>query len=784
MRTVFGAVVSVLFGLAAGASAQTCTGLCLQQVSCPNGGTTSISGTIYVPNGTDPLPNALVYIPNAAVAAFTPGVSCPVPGAPPSGSPLVGTTTAVDGTFTLTNVPVGQNVPLVVVSGRWRLQVVVPSTAACANTPFSTQMPSTQAEGDIPKIAIVTGNADQVECVLRKVGVADSEFLPPSGRITLYTGNGGPGAVNASPNTTPTETDLMGSGNSATLNQYDVLMLPCQGAAFEQSNAADNELANFASFANQGGRVYSSHYSYVYMNGSDWLPPVANWTNASQVQETSAEATVNTSFAEGETLAQWLQLTGATTTEGQISLSTIRHDMDGVIAPTQSWMTLNQQISTDSAPVMQFVFNTPVAATNQCGKVLFNEYHVENPTTAAGSSSKSIAFPLECPAAGTPLTPQEKLLEYSLFELTNDGGAPTLTPTSANFGNVALGFTSAPTNFTFTNNSVFPVTATASVATANYAVSANTCTNVPSSSSCTISVVFKPTALGTLNDTLTVNSSGPSLAATLTGVGIPSLSFSGAALQFGSHDVGSSSTQTLTVTNTASGPVSFPGLATTGDYSANSNCPSTLAPSAVCAINVTFVPTSTGDRPGTLTVGTNTPITLDGNGIDFTIGLAPTSGSVEAGLATTTTATLTPLAGFGNGLLLTCTTDATAATCVSSATNVTLAATTTEQFTITTVSQYTVVGYEGGMFWLVGLTTGGLLWWRRRTLSSRWTRAAGLTVLLVMTAVGSGFSTLGCSGKYPAKNAAYTVPGTYAVTITATDGFLSHTATYSMKVTQ
>ena len=44
----------------------------------------------------------------------------------PSGSPLVGTTSAVDGTFTLNNVPAGSNIPLVIQIGKWRRQVVLP----------------------------------------------------------------------------------------------------------------------------------------------------------------------------------------------------------------------------------------------------------------------------------------------------------------------------------------------------------------------------------------------------------------------------------------------------------------------------------------------------------------------------------------------------------------------------------------------------------------------------------------------------------------------------------
>src|SRR5580658_8147082 len=53
-----------------------CTNLCLQQPTCPGSETTSITGTVYAPNGVDPLPNVLVYVPNSAVQAFTPGVAC------------------------------------------------------------------------------------------------------------------------------------------------------------------------------------------------------------------------------------------------------------------------------------------------------------------------------------------------------------------------------------------------------------------------------------------------------------------------------------------------------------------------------------------------------------------------------------------------------------------------------------------------------------------------------------------------------------------------------------
>jgi hypothetical protein len=40
----------------------------------------------------------------------------------------------------------------------------------------------------------------------------------------------------------------------------------------------------------------------------------------------------------------------------------------------------------------------------------------------------------------------------------------------------------------------------------------------------------------------------------------------------------------------------------------------------------------------------------------------------------------------------------------------------------------------------------------------------------------------GCSGKLPSQNSPYTTAGSYTYTLTATDGFLVHSATYSLVV--
>jgi|GEM_PF-1522740 len=778
MRSLF-AVLLLSFGFSAHAFAQTppCTGLCTQQVRCPGTTTTTITGFIYAPNGVDPLPNVTVYIPNAPVDAFTPGVSCPVAGAPPSGDPLVGTTTGVDGKFILTNVPVGATIPIVAVSGRWRIQAQVPMTTACTDTAFSMNMPKNQTQGDIPKIAIATGSVDQVECVLLKVGIDQSEFTNPggTGRINLFRGDGSSNSGGSVIDTsTPKESVLMGASDptNAVLNQYDVLMLPCEGGNFTRSA---QQLANLVAFANAGGRVYASHYAFSWMYNNPPFNSVATWTGNSQ-NLADGLATVDTTFSEGQTLATWLQEVGATTTKGQMQVFTTRRDFNAVVKPTQSWLALNANGAT-----MQFVFDTPVGqASGQCGRVLFNEYHVEN-----GSSNATEPFPTEC-SVGAPMTPQEKLLEFSLFELTDDGGIPTLTPATQDFGSQGIGFPSAPQTFTWTNNSTFNSIVNVAPASGDFSVVSNNCGSLAGGASCTISVVFTPTALGARTGTLSVSAGAQTLTSSLTGTGVPDFSISPTSLTFGNLDVGAKASQTITVTSNAPTALPFPGVVSTGDYSATSNCGASVPANSSCTITVTFQPTTTGARPGTLAANSTNPAyagiaaTMTGNGVDFTIAVNPTSGSTISGYNSTTNATVTPIAGFAASLAVVCTSNATASTCIPTNNSFVPTTAVTTVVTITTTSQYTVVGFGGSTGWLslFAFGTGVLLWFHRRSART----LVRCALALCFFGAGSLLVT-GCAGKLPAQNASFTAPGDYTYTVTATDGFLVHSATYSLHLT-
>jgi len=335
--------------------------------------------------------------------------------------------------------PVGSDIPLVIQAGRWRRQLVIPNVASCQNTALLATlavMPSTHLQGDIPLIAIVTGAVDATECALRKIGIADSEFTDPggTGRINFYLGdttpNGtaGPGAqIDAS---TPSETVL--EGTQAAMNQYDLVMYSCQGAETAQTPEQQQVLINYA---NAGGRVYATHYAYVWLDNDPPFEGTADW-DVNQTSYSTGTGTINQAFPEGLELAQWLQAIGATTTLGQIPINTLREDFNGVVAPSELWLTASQTVPSGGSNVpMQYTFNTPVGASaaNQCGRVQFNDYHVENSDYSAGET-----FPAECP--GGAMTPQEKLLEYNLFDLTNFL-APDLPPV------ITLGFVNGPTNF-------------------------------------------------------------------------------------------------------------------------------------------------------------------------------------------------------------------------------------------------------------------------------------------------------------------------------------------------
>ena len=403
--------------------------------------TTTISGKVYDPRTTAnslPLPNVLVYVTTGAVAPLPSGVQC-LTTSDPTG--VAGFTyTAADGTFTISNIPVNATYTVVIQAGKWRRQF----TETVATDPLSgltLHMPSDHTQGDIPMIAIASGSVDAIECVLLDMGISPTEFtddnasINAGGHIHLYKGAASPGAqINAS---TPSQSTLMST--STLMNGYDVVMFPCQGTAGGQASATG--ATNLLGFANAGGRIFSTHYSYAWLDPAapyrSQFTGVANWTVSAEQQIPAGTGTVNTGFTDGATLAQWLQNAGATLTGtgNQISLTTLRTDVGSVIPPTQSWVALDSgtYIGQTGNPVMEMTFNTPVgaAASSQCGRVMYNDYHIYNASSAGSNYNSALANGRtfsQCSQQPHSMSPQEEMLEYALYDLSSFV-TPVVVPT-------------------------------------------------------------------------------------------------------------------------------------------------------------------------------------------------------------------------------------------------------------------------------------------------------------------------------------------------------------------
>ena len=387
-----------------------CVGLeCRQVLDCAGGARSTLTGKVYDPSGKLPLYNATVYIPNAPLEPFPAGVSCERCGEPTSGSPLVTALSGPDGTFVLENVPSGDDVPLVIQVGRWRRQVVIPVIEACSTTRVAdvnlTRLPRTQAEGDLPQMAIASGEADPFECLLKKLGIADTEFTSPTGggRVHYYRENG----IDTNPPAPPASTLW---SNVSTLRNYDLVMLPCEGAENKKPLAATQNLIDYTSL---GGRVFTTHFSYAWIKfAQSPFPGTGRWDDRTDPPDPFM-ASVDTTFPKGQAFSSWLQSVGASTALGQMPVHEPRHNVDAVTQVAQRWIFGNNANASDQQSVQHFTFNTPldVPPAMQCGRVVFSDFHV----SANAVDTLQSTFPQTC--KDEPLSSQEKALAFMLFDL-------------------------------------------------------------------------------------------------------------------------------------------------------------------------------------------------------------------------------------------------------------------------------------------------------------------------------------------------------------------------------
>ena len=316
--------------------------------------------------------------------------------------------------------------------GKWRRQITIPTVTACVDNPVDvdpTRLPRNKTEGDIPLIALTTGGADPLECLLRKIGIDDSEFTPAggTGRVHLYRGRGRHRHA-STPAARPSPTPPTCGTAPTDLKKYDVVLLACEGADHNTGNkpyvAAAGRPPRTSSHSGRIHRASAAACSCRTGTTCGWRsrtrppgrPPRPGTTTRDLANPITA--TIDQSFPKGAALAQWLITSAARPRSGQIQISAAQHTVDtNNPATTQRWIyadNVDDDRGNNVANTVQyFSFNTPIdaAEANQCGRVVNSDIHV--------SSGDAVNRPFPTGCTTTDLSPQEKVLEYMFFDIAS-----------------------------------------------------------------------------------------------------------------------------------------------------------------------------------------------------------------------------------------------------------------------------------------------------------------------------------------------------------------------------
>ncbi len=431
-----------------------CKGLQCQIVNCTKQGLppTTISGKVFAPNGTLPLYGVTVYVPNDPVPAFPDGAQCSRCSDDLPGHAVVQDISKEDGSFSVTDVPVGDNIPVVVTIGKWRRQIVVPRIEQCTDNAIAAvdltlpksmtdKTPNTTSV-DIPKIAISTGSADSLECLVRKLGIADSEIGTGGGaqRIQLFNdirsdGHGTTKFVGGDP-FTDSETKLW--DDVGHLSPYDIVILSCEGGQYPETKP-QNSLNALKAYADLGGRVFLSHWHNIWVSGVEPFDPqstykqkpavwsgVSTWKNNGDLPAGTIDLIDEVSNPKGSSFATWMLNAMGSTIRGEIPIKDVtgRSTVDTLdTTKAERWTSIKG--SPNSTQNFQFTTPLETQPDSRCGKVVFSDMHVsEGPLRGPKVGNKPgpiLDYPNNCRQGD--LTPQEKALAFMFFDISSCVGA-------------------------------------------------------------------------------------------------------------------------------------------------------------------------------------------------------------------------------------------------------------------------------------------------------------------------------------------------------------------------
>jgi Domain of unknown function (DUF4082)/Abnormal spindle-like microcephaly-assoc'd, ASPM-SPD-2-Hydin len=315
---------------------------------------------------------------------------------------------------------------------------------------------------------------------------------------------------------------------------------------------------------------------------------------------TSAPASLNLGNVNvGSSVSQTLTLTN--TASSAVTISKLATTGTGV---TASGITVPFSLAAGKQVSLTVTFTPPSMGT-VTGSVIVSS------NSNTGNSSTSSASSLTIALSGVGIQPQISAV-----------------PTSVSFGSVAVGVSNTQTLTIKDSGNANLIISQGTIAGSGFGITgpALPATLTPGQS-LAFSVRFSPASASSTTGTVSIASNAPQspLVVGLSGTGVSQslqLSANPSALAFGNVTQGSSSKQSVTLTNTGNSSVTVSNLAPTGSYFSISGLtmPVSLASGQTATFSVAFAPTTTGSFTGSVSVASTAsnsplPIPLSGAGV-------------------------------------------------------------------------------------------------------------------------------------------------------------------------